>query len=298
MQSAHLALEVAGFDLFELHGAHGYLLDQSFNQGTNEMAEKGVGDAKKYGGSLENRFRLTEGALTRLCAKYPNRIAIRISPHSGMGFHAVHDPNPEELYQYVYQRLAEYPLAYILSTENRWDFKYQGNPEEDEAYNLPMQSARFSKPFKQKSKFDTKIIGCGGFTALSGEKALNLVDSPYDAIGYGRWYISNPDLVDRIQHGLPFNRYNRNTFYNSPPGLSNWKDQTPAQLNVGYNDYPTFGMMVEESFGKGVSVEDVMRDEGKMKKMVEDRKNDKIALIPLDIIGVSKSSKETGMRRK
>ena len=59
-------------------------------------------------------------------------------------------------------------------------------------------------------------------------------DRAYDAIAFGRWFLANPDLVDRIAQGLPLNVYDRSTFY----GLGPDGDEDP-----GYLDYPTWEMI-------------------------------------------------------
>jgi N-ethylmaleimide reductase len=76
------------------------------------------------------------------------------------------------------------------------------------------------------------LIAAGGFTPASAQQAI--ADGHCDAIGFGRWFISNPDLPERLRTGEPLNRYNRKTFY--------------AYSDEGYTDYPTAG---EVALGKG-----------------------------------------------
>lgn len=275
LDAADLAFNIAGFDLFELHGAHGYLLDQFLNEGSNTRTDQ-------YGGSFENRFRLIAECLELLCAKYPGRIAIRISPHNGAGFYDVTDSNSIELYNYAYERLGEYDLAYVLCTEPRWNFGYTGNPENDEFYNLPLFSAQFTAKLK-KINPKTAIIGCGGFTAESALKVMEL-GLGYDAIGFGRWYISTPDLVFRLKHGLPWTRYNRNTFDQRPPFTQDFA--------LGYNDYLSFKEQAQKALGDDIDIDQVIQDEALIAKIVEAHKDELYALIPVDVIGTSKSTQD------
>lgn len=278
LTTADLAFNVAGFDLYELHGAHGYLIDQFLNDGTNTRNDQ-------YGGSFENRFRMLGEALELLCAKYPGKIAIRISPHDGTGYHAVTDTNSIELYNYVYTRLGEYDLAYVLCTEPRWNFQYTGNPEHDQFYNLPLFSAQFTDKLKAVNA-NIPVIGCGGFTAESALKVMEMETPPYDAIGFGRWYISTPDMVFRLKHSLPWTRYNRQTFYVFPP----FNKET---INVGYNDYPSFAQQAQKVLGEDVDISEVVKDKESIDKVVAAYKDELYALIPLDVIGTTKSQSES-----
>ena len=277
LTAADLALNVAGFDFFELHGAHGYLLDQFLNAGTNTRTDQ-------YGGSYENRFRLIAELLELLIPKYPGRIAIRISPHSGTGFFDANDPKPLELYTEVYRRLAKYDLAYLLCTEPRWNPAHQGNPETDPFWNLPMFSAQFTKVFRETNK-TTVIIGAGGFTADNSFETMKIEnDRPYDAVGYGRFYISNPDIVFRLKHYLPFNRYNRSSFYTVAP--------FGGDFNAGYTDYPTFEQIVKAKLGPDADLAEVIANPDTIAKLIELTKDDLYPLIPLDIIGKTRSTAE------
>jgi N-ethylmaleimide reductase len=280
VDASDLALNVAGFDLYELHGAHGYLFDQFLNSNSNTRTDK-------YGGSLENRFRLLGEVLDILTAQHPQRIAVRISPYDNGtgGYHDMNDEDPETLYKYVYERLSDYDLAYVLNTEPRWDFKYQGNPENDTSASWPLVAAKFCEIFRKKNK-TTKLIGCGGFTPESALGVMSMPEEkrPYDAIGFGRWYISNPDMVYRLKKNLPLTRYNRSTFYTAPPF-----DEEQI-FPVGYTDYPSFAEVAKKEFGADVNVDEVALDQGKVAQIVQKYKDQTYALIPTDVIGTSKST--------
>jgi N-ethylmaleimide reductase len=280
LDAANLALNVAGFDLYELHGAHGYLFDQFLNSNSNTRTDQ-------YGGSFENRFRLLGEVLDLLTAKYPNRIAVRISPYNKgtTGYHDMNDEDPEALYKYVYERLSEYNLAYVLNTEPRWDFQYQGNPENDTSASWPLTSSKYCEIFRNNNK-TTKLIGCGGFTPQSALGVMDMPEDkrPYDAIGFGRWFIANSDLVFRLRHNLPLNRYYRPTFYVTPPF------DEAIKFTTGYTDYPTFSQLAKSEFGDGIEVEQIAQDDEKIAHLVKKHQDDLYALIPTDIIGNSKSS--------
>jgi len=74
-----------------------------------------------------------------------------------------------------------------------------------------------------RSSFDGPFILAGGFDHASAEKAL--ADGSADLIAFGRPFLANPDLVERMKAGTPLNAPDMATFYTPGP--------------VGYTDYPT-----------------------------------------------------------
>lgn len=122
----------------------------------------------------------------------------------------------------------------------------------------------------------------GGFSPISASNAASRQEG-YDAIAMGRWFISNPDLVFRLQHNLPLNAYNRSTFYLS----AGWDE---ADKTVGYTDYPTFAQVIEQTIGG--SVDDVIGNPDKIRQVVEMSKKLPYELYTFDSIGVSSSVSE------
>ncbi len=211
----------AGFDGVELHGAHGYLMDQFLNDGTNKRTDR-------YGGSVENRCRLlleVTDALTQVLGS--DRVAVRLSPHNNdkYSYHGVNDSDPVKVYSQAVSELSKRDLAYLLFTEPRWDPYYRGDALADAGHSLPSRSSD-----TYRHLYKGVLFGAGGYTPQTGVQAVE--DGKYDGVGFGRWYISNPDLVERIRLNQPLNVYNRDTFYTPT--------YDTADLRVGYTDYPTF----------------------------------------------------------
>ena len=201
----------AGFDFVELHAGHGYLVNQFLCDSVNKRTDK-------YGGSIENRCRfLFEVVSTLVDVVGENRVGVRLSPtfKEHIQYFDVHDSNTESLYDFAIRELNEFPLAYLLLTEPRAG-GLSASAENDQSFSKPLSSARFRKIY------NGTLIGAGGFTPISAAKAID--DGHYDLIAFGRWFLSNPDLPNRIIKGLPLNVYDREKFYSSGP--------------TGYVDYP------------------------------------------------------------
>ncbi|EYC50871.1 NADH:flavin oxidoreductase [Hylemonella gracilis str. Niagara R] len=200
VNAAKLAVE-AGFDGIELHGANGYLIEQFLNANVNQRNDA-------YGGSAEkrNRFALdiARGCVAAIGA---DKVGIRLSPHgvfNGTG----HYPEQDAQYLALVREISALKLAYL----HVLDHSAMGTPP------VPADLKA-----KLRAAFDGTFIIAGGFDAASGEQALK--DGVGDLIGYGRPFISNPDLVARYQRGAALNAPDASTFYT--PGAK------------GYTDYPT-----------------------------------------------------------
>jgi N-ethylmaleimide reductase len=203
----------AGFDSVELHAAHGYLIEQFLADGVNDRTDC-------YGGSIANRCRLLfEVVEALLDVMGSGRVAVRLSPVTGessQSYFGVTTSDAQELYSYAVGALNRYDLAYLLLTEPRVGGLSQ-SPEKEEAYTHPLRNKHF------RSLYDGVLIGAGGFTPATGSDAVK--NGAYDMIAYGRWFLSNPDLPDRIRSGADLNVYERKSFYGGD-----------AQ---GYTDYPS-----------------------------------------------------------
>ncbi len=203
-QGARNAL-AAGFDGVEVHGANGYLLEQFLQSRINRRTDR-------YGGSLENRTRL----LREICEAVaeivgPGRVGVRLSPYGIAS--DTHEDDPMTLYTHVVETLAALDLAFIHLVEPR--ASGVGMREIDRAEQP--QGATLFRPL-----WPNVLISTGGHTP---ESAARLVASGHaDAIGFGRHFISNPDLPLRVKRGVPLTHYDRPTFYTKGP--------------KGYTDYP------------------------------------------------------------
>ncbi|XP_051193958.1 putative 12-oxophytodienoate reductase 11 [Lolium perenne] len=199
--AARNAIE-AGFDGVEIHGAHGYLIDQFFKDQVNDRTDK-------YGGSLENRCRFALEVVQAVADEIgADKVGMRLSPFAN--YSESSDSNPEALGLYMAHALNKSGILYCHVVEPRMV------TFEDKAktpYSLrPMRDA-----------FKGTFIVAGGYGREDGNTA---VSSGYaDLVAYGRLFLSNPDLPRRFEIDAPLNKYNRDTFYISDPV-------------VGYTDYP------------------------------------------------------------
>lgn len=190
-RGAMLAME-AGFDGVELHAANGYLLDQFLLDGSNHRTDE-------YGGSIGKRARFlfeVLDAVTSVCG--PGRVAVRLSPSGAYG--TMSDSDPHTTYGYVSRRLNDYDLAYLHVIEPR----IRGN-EETEAGASAVSTADIRR------LYGGTIVTAGGFEAGSAQQAIDAGIA--DLVAFGRWFIANPDLPERLRIGAPLNRYDRTTFY-------------------------------------------------------------------------------------
>ncbi len=274
VRAAKLAIDVAGFDYIELHGAHGYLLDQFHNSGTNNRTDQ-------YGGSIANRIRLTVEVLRLMKETVgEDKLAIRISPHTNTnGFFMASDEDPDALYKALYEAFNEFKLAYLLVTEPRWERSYTGDCATDPMYLAPaINLDKFKGLYK-----NGPIIGAGGYTPVSAKNNMNNPEG-YDAIGFGRFFISNPDIVERVRLDLPLNRYDRSTFY------INGAEFDKTDLSRGYTDYPTFEQTLAAV--SSYTLEEVRADPAKMKEVVEKSQSLPYPLAEIQQIGVTTNSSQ------
>ena len=202
VQSAKNAIE-AGFDGVELHGANGYLIEQFINPGSNRRTDE-------YGDSVEGRAKFAlEVAIRTVKAIGSEKVGMRLSPGG-----AFNDVNPfdgqEEAFIFIAEKLKEIGLAYIHLV----DHSSMGTPE------VPRDLKE-----KIQDSFGGTIIISGGYDKSSAEKDLK--DGLGHLVAFGRPFLANPDLVERLKQGVDLNQPVFNTFY------------TPGEK--GYTDYPTLG---------------------------------------------------------
>ncbi len=190
----------AGFDGIEVHAANGYLLEQFLKDGTNKRTDA-------YGGSIENRARLTLEVVDAVKKVWPAaRIGIRLSPVTPSN--DINDSNPQPLYDYLVGKLNEAGLAYIHLVEGATG------------------GARDIAPFDYQAlrkAFSGAYIANNGYTR---ELAIEtLAAGKADMIAFGRPFIANPDLVERLRRDAPLNALDKDTLYGGGA--------------KGYTDYPT-----------------------------------------------------------
>ncbi|GGR63151.1 alkene reductase [Nocardioides luteus] len=189
----------AGFDLVEVHAAHGYLLHQFSSASSNERTDS-------YGGSLENRARLTLEVLDAVIAEWDaDHVGIRISPIGS--FNGLEDPEGAEMGLYLAAEIGKRGVAFLHLSEPDW----AGGPELSDDYRKQLRAAH-----------PGTIVAAGSYTS---EKATRLIEADLiDAAAFGRTFIANPDLPRRLEESLPLNEPDLSTFYGGG--------------EAGYTDYP------------------------------------------------------------
>ena len=198
--------KAAEFDGVEVHSANGYLLDQFLQDRTNHRTDQ-------YGGSIENRARLTlEVADAAISVFGADRVGIRLSPYGT--FSDMGDSDPVALFSHVIGKLSERNLAYLHLIEPRASGAGGGDGNDEAA---PSTSALFRKTFHGP------LISAGGYDRAMAQSAVEAGSA--DAVAFGRIFIANPDLPERLRRAAPLNAYNRATFYGGG--------------EAGYTDYPS-----------------------------------------------------------
>ncbi|KAL0579901.1 hypothetical protein V5O48_002072 [Marasmius crinis-equi] len=218
-QAASNAVHKAGFDGVEIHGAHGYLVEQFLKSSSNRRTDS-------YGGTLENRSKFALEVIDAVVkAVGPRKASIRLSPWATIQDSDEKDPRP--LYTYVVNEIkkAHPTLAYLHVVEPRVNGIYDVKSDLDGKDNEFIRDIWTATPGGNDTEHGRRLITAGNFVL---ETATELADTKGDLIAFGRRFIANPDLPYRLRHNIPLNPYNRATFY-AHPGTVNPE---------GYTDYP------------------------------------------------------------
>ncbi|CAG9180328.1 alkene reductase [Cupriavidus pampae] len=188
--------KAAGFDGVTIHAANGYLLDQFLQSSTNQRTDA-------YGGPIENRARLLLEVTDAVTAVWgPGRVGVHLAPRSPS--HSMADANPAETFGYVARELGKREIGFLFVRETRGEGALLAD---------------------LKRQFGGVVIANDGFDLDAAQAALD--DGSADAVSFGRLFISNPDLVERLRQRAPLNELNAATIYDPEHGSA-----------TGYTDYP------------------------------------------------------------
>lgn len=203
--AARHALSTAGFDGIEVHGANGYLLDQFLKTGANRRTDD-------YGGSIENRARLLLEVMRAVVGEVGGgRAGLRISPVTPAN--DIHDENPQALFEYLVRQLAPLGLAYLHVIEGA-----TGGPRE--IADRPFDYRALRQAYRAAGGTGAWMVNNNYDKALA-QRAL--ADGA-DLVAFGKLFIANPDLVQRLRDDAPLNTPDKSTFYGGGA--------------EGYTDYP------------------------------------------------------------
>ncbi len=206
-RAARAAID-AGFDGVEIHAANGYLIDQFLRSGSNQRTDE-------YGGSIENRARLLFQVVDAITAEIgAGRTAIRISPVTPANDSS--DPNPQPLFTYVVEGLAKYGLAYIHVIEGA-----TGGPRDHQQGDTPFDYAALRAAYQAAGGKAAWMVNNG----YNRELAIDAIEeNKADLVAFGKLFIANPDLVERLKNDTVLNAPDQGTFYGGGA--------------KGYTDYP------------------------------------------------------------
>ncbi|WP_420151453.1 alkene reductase [Spirosoma sp.] len=204
VQAAQNAIE-AGFDGIELHGANGYLIEQFLSARSNQRTDE-------YGGSVENRARfLLEIVEESIAAIGADKVGLRLSPFGAAGDLLPHAEDTHDLYVYLTSELDKLGVVYLHLV----DHSGMGAPA------VPAATVEAIR-----ETFKGTLILCGSYNAERAE--ADLESGKADLVAFGRPFLANPDLVERLATGAELAQFDPATLYG--PGEKGFEQ--------GYIDYP------------------------------------------------------------
>jgi N-ethylmaleimide reductase len=198
-EAARASREI-GFDAIELHAANGYLPHQFISPHLNRREDE-------YGGSPEKRVRFALEVLQAMMRHYPAaRVGLRISPFTD--YNGAIDPDPVPAHRHLVREANRLGMGWIeLADTSFWWGKFERT-----------RMLEMVRPV-----FDGAIIANGGIDPETGDALI--ASGAVDAVSFGRLWMANPDLPERIRRGGSYNKAITKRFYGGGPD--------------GYNDYPT-----------------------------------------------------------
>ena len=200
----------AGFDGLELHSANGFLMDQFLRSYPNQRTDK-------YGGSIENRCRFPLEIVDQLISVFgADRVGVKCSPLGR--FKDMYDSDPVALYSYYFEELSKRNIAFVEVMEAGERHAPNGK------HPAPENQIKGSVAENLRSKFKGVYIANNNFTYETANKFIE--QGLADAVTFGRYFISNPDLPARFLNGWPLQESNPKTYYGGSA--------------IGYIDYPFY----------------------------------------------------------
>ena len=195
-KQAAIRAKEAGFDGVELHAANGYLIDQFLQSKTNQREDE-------YGGAVENRARFLLEVVDALIEVWgAGRVGVHLAPRGDE--HDMGDDDPRETFGYVMQQLGQRKIAFFFTREY-------------------LAEDSISEEMKARSGGVPYIANM----RLSRADAVELLASgKADAVSFGKAYIANPDLYERLLADAPLNELKLDTMIGTA-------------VAEGYIDYPT-----------------------------------------------------------
>ncbi len=183
----------------EIHAANGYLLDQFLRDGTNRREDS-------YGGDIAKRMRLLIEVVEAAIAVWgSHRVGVRLSPENS--FNDIKDSRPQQTFNAVAEKLSDYPLAYLHVLEGDM-----------------LTGERHVDYVELRNCFAGFYMANNGYDLESGNSAIE--QGHADMVAYGKLFIANPDLPERLAKNLPLNTPDQATFYGGD--------------EKGYTDYPKY----------------------------------------------------------
>lgn len=206
-RAARAAID-AGFDGVEIHAANGYLIDQFLRSGSNQREDA-------YGGSIENRARFLFEVTDAIVAEIGGaRTGIRLSPVTPAN--DASDADPQPLFEHVVRGLGSKGLAFVHIIEGA-----TGGPRDFQQGEAPFDYAALKQAYRAAGGTGAWMLN-NGYDRATAEAAV--ADGTADLIAFGRPFISNPDLVERLRQNAELAPLDASTLYGGG--------------EKGYIDYP------------------------------------------------------------
>lgn len=206
--------QAAGFDGVEIHAANGYLIDQFLRDGTNHRSDA-------YGGSIENRSRFLIEVTQAVTGVWGgDRVGLRISPVSPAN--DIADSEPQGLFDHVVAAVGGFGLAYLHVVEGA-----TGGARDHARFDYGALRGSFRGAYMANNGYD---LGMARAAVREGRA---------DAVAFGKAFIANPDLVERLRRGTPLATADKTTFYGGNAR--------------GYTDYPTLAESAMRASGNAAA---------------------------------------------